>query len=584
MSKKTAKKNKSFRVVQYNKRSLLNVLHYGSYSKKDISYSYLYHYLCNFLKYKRKYGHNVKTMIIEEKYLSESYFKDYKNYFAESFHDYSKFTRRVHFFTEKIRDDKHFERVILCQNGAHTLEDIDILESYIGYTVIKPISSAFLGATFLKPYPPTLKNVNTHRNYNSVVDQKINLFGKRLEIEGCAFQEQDRVVSACATAALWSALYITNRIFSSLILSPSDITKSAGLSSSGNRSFPNNSLQNRQISKALKKAGLVCEIRFNTDDAAIVENQNLKRIIYAYNKIKIPILLGYSYDKEVSLNEKEMPKQDSKLKSIEDKEEKETQHHLVTVLGYKIGDDSKVAELSLKPNSDGLKLKADKIYKLYSHNDQIGPYVRIKLGDNETNEIKAWEIGNIYQEANVISMLIPLIDTIRVKFEDVISSVQEISDIVNDAMFILNEERFLENNGFQWDVHLIKSNDYKEEILNDESIDEQIKSKIAFTSYPKYLWLAKCTMIEYSGKESKLLDVLYDPSDAPTGFCCFQANFFKPIFAYEFIESMKATFEKSANIENDYGGLQILNENHKKFFMDAYRNNEDQFLSNLKEF
>ncbi|MCK8479062.1 hypothetical protein [Psychroserpens algicola] len=587
MSKKK-NKSKGFKVVQYSRENLLDVLFYGSYSKREIQQSYLYEYLCNFLRYRNEFGHNVKTMVIEEKYLSESYFKDFKNYFAESFNNYSKFTKRIHFFCNEIENNKRFEQLIVKNSSALTSDELEILESYIGYTVIKPISSAFLGATFLEPYPPTIDNPNIERHYNSIKEQKINLFGKELSLFGCAFQEQDKVVSACATAALWSALYITNRIFGNSILSPSEITKSAGLSSSGNRTFPNKGLQNRQISKVLKKVGLVSELRYHTHGATIVENQNLKRIIYAYNKMNIPILIGYSNNGEIQFNQSPETELVDELSfsissEVDDNEFELEQHHLVVVLGYKINNkienDSLLSEQD--SNSDGINLKADKIYKLYSHNDQIGPYVRVQLGEKQTNEIIAWEIGNKYQRANVTSVIVPLIDNIRVKFEDVLSSVQEISDIANDAVHILNEVGLFKKDNIEWDVYLTKSNYYKEEILTNSKLTQKMKSKIAFTSYPKYLWLAKCYFLD--DNRTKLLDVIYDPSDSPTGFCCFQANFFNANFAYEFIESMNETFNQSSNMKAIEGGLQVLTENHKKFFEDAYNNNEDQFLDELKK-
>ncbi|WP_323787707.1 hypothetical protein [Psychroserpens sp.] len=585
--------NRPYAVVDYNDDNLLEVLHFGSFSKNDISRSYIYKYLCNFLKYKNRFGHKVKSIVVEKKYLSESYLKDYKHYYAESFNEYSKFTRRLHFFTEKIPNDDYFQNIII--NNSDESEELraSLIYNYIGYIVVKPISSAILGATFLEPYP-ALAGI---RSYSSIRKYPINLFGHKVKREACVFQEQDQVVSACATASLWSALFITNKIFNNPIFSPSQITKSAGLSSTGNRSFPSKGLQNRQIALALKKAGLVTELRYITTGATIVENQNLKRIIYAYNKIGIPILLGYEFETLTNENSlcqdvvnQDIGNLDLDKNNNEDKTIK--QDHLVTVIGYKVNINESVSvekQLSenrdfIEPHNDGLKLCADKIYKLYSHNDQIGPYVRIKIKSNTTNEIVAWEIGNESQDGNVTCLIIPLIKIIRVKYEDVISSVREISFVVDPTIEDMVDSEILDNNKFEWDVYLYKSNQYKKDILNDQTIrSKKIKSKVAFTSYPKYIWLARCFRKDGKGKIQRLFDIIYDSSDAPKGFCCFQSNFFHQKFATRYLIALDISFNKSSKIQIEKGGFQILNENHKAFFKAAHKNKELEFLKKLRQ-
>ena len=555
-----------YSVRKFNKDNLLDSFNYGSYAKKQIEKSYLFYYLYNFLLYKTKYGegHRAETIVIEERYLSASYLRDFKYYYAESFNSYSKFTRRIHFFSKEIKGESHFEKLILDKDL--NVEDKEIFESYLGYVVVKPITNSFIGDTFLEPY----SSLNGLRNYNSIRTNTVNLFGIELEIKGCFFQQQDRVVSACATSALYSALYMTSRLFGNLVYSPSEITKSAGASSSGNRIFPNSGLQNRQMSKAIKKAGLVAEIRYSTNGSKILQNIGLKRIVYAYNKMKLPILLGYSYYNKPNTVELEEKSDDASKENIK------PQNHLVTVVGFK-------AEKKLKmENEETLVFKADAITKFYAHNDQIGPYVKMKtLGDN-SNEIIAFEIDDYKSVGRTNSLIIPLIDSIRIKYEDIYTSIKEINFIVGPTLRYLKSNGKISYERIEWDLHLMTSNEYKKKVLDDKSISDIIRKKVALTSYPRYVWFSRCSYVE-KDKEIKVFDIIYDPTDTPTGFCCFQANFYDTKCSNEIITSLDDFFEKMDKLEPKYR-FETVNENHKKFFNRAILNDEKAFLKELRKF
>lgn len=543
-----------FYIRVFNPENLLEELNYGSYPTERIRDNYIYKYLCKFLNCTTYGGHVAKTMVVEKKYLSESFLHDFKNYYAESFNSYHKFTKRIHFFSETIEDIAHLRSLILSDENDTSLQgkNVDFLEkNYIGYSVIKPIANAFLGATFLKPYD----NLKGLRHYNSVRKMKINFFGRTLEISGCAFQQQDRAVSACATSALWTALYIANNIFKTLSLSPSYITKSAGLSDE-KRLFPNMSLNTEQIVKALSNVGLVAEVRFKEDLNPILTNSQLKRIVYAYNKVRIPILFGYT------LNHSK-------------------ENHLVAIVGFRF-EEGKTDSFN---GIDGLNLVADKIDAFYTHNDQVGPYAKVKLGE-KGYKLLTCNIGNSYLiKAKSKTIIIPLIDSIRVKYEDVVKSVSEISKVLHAAISIKNY--FTKNVldfELEWDIRLERSNDYKHNILNDPTVDKDLKIKVSESSYPRFIWLCsvmKCT-IDPANQEilkEKVFDILYDPTDVPSGFCCLQANYYDLGIIATFIKSLSDFLDEDT--ENEFS---VINKNHLNFFRDASLGEEEYFLDKIRQF
>ncbi|WWL44293.1 hypothetical protein V5O39_26275 [Pseudomonas parakoreensis] len=85
----------------------------------------------------------------------------------------------------------------------------------------------------------------------------MNLFGIKLTIDSIAFQEQDKVVAACATTAIWTALHSSPGRSVKDIKSCSEITTAAlNFVDGSSNGFPNKELTNKQIQRTLDIEGL----------------------------------------------------------------------------------------------------------------------------------------------------------------------------------------------------------------------------------------------------------------------------------------------------------------------------------------
>lgn len=207
----------------------------------------------------------------------------------------------------------------------------------------------------------------------------MNLFGKNLTIESLAYQEQDTVVSACASTAIWNAFHKTAILFQTSLPSPGEITKAAGnLFINSGRTFPNSGLDLTQIGKAIESVGLVSELRIANSEIPYA-----KRFVYAYNKAGIPVLL-FIHIKDLG-------------------------YHLITVAGYSEKDE----EPELKAE---ISLRADRIKTFYAHDDQVGPFARIEL-TNSTALKTAWKDrqGNNI-DGSIYAIIVPLYPKIRISF------------------------------------------------------------------------------------------------------------------------------------------------------------------------
>ncbi|WP_294879073.1 hypothetical protein, partial [Sulfurimonas sp. RIFOXYB12_FULL_35_9] len=111
-----------------------------------------------------------------------------------------------------------------------------------------------------------------------------------MTVSTTAFLEQDKVVSACATSAIWTLLSATPQISVENLPSPSAITKSgAHTQFDGSRTFPTSGMTQSQISRCLKHYGLEPTVISCSEKRLF---NDLKESIYSYLSNDIPILIG----------------------------------------------------------------------------------------------------------------------------------------------------------------------------------------------------------------------------------------------------------------------------------------------------
>lgn len=420
-------------------------------TKKKDHYKY-------FLSYFSDEGIGAKTIVVEREYVSKAYISDYSNYYSTCFQDYQRFCARVHFFNETFDQQKFHDELFK--------EDSDFLQkSYLGYIVVKPLPECVIGATILKTYGHAKDKL---RHYNAIRRYDVNLFGRKLTIDSLAYQEQDTVVSACASTAIWNAFHKTAVVFQTSLPSPSEITKMAGnLYFNSGRTFPNNGLDITQIGKAVESVGLVSEIRIVQSD-----NPFSKHFVYAYSKAGLPVLLFISIGAQG--------------------------YHLITVVGY--------AEKDEEPEKkEEISLRADRIGTFYAHDDQVGPFARIEL-TNSTALKTAWtdETGaNV--GGSIYAIIVPLYPKIRISFDDVFKK----TNLIDAVLYHLDAFKF----ELEWDIFLSDSNKYKRTALADAAYSEALKHRIAFAHYPRYVWVARAYV-----KGILVFEFLFDSTDIARGF------------------------------------------------------------------
>ncbi|SAL78588.1 hypothetical protein AWB67_05293 [Caballeronia terrestris] len=316
-----------FLVCEFGKSTLSNLVKecFGSdfpdiFKKKQVDY--IFRYLSDL---------NANSVLLEFEYVDKDYLEDYSRYYVKRFSSIGHKCARLHFFYWEL-DHRRIDD-LLAEGDSESLTSLQ--QGYLGFMIVKPLPRTFIGKTCLRHYDSINENAAKKaltRRY------QVNLFGIDLYIDSIAFQEQDKVVSACATTSIWSALNALAWRPIRSIPSCSEITTNAiNFIEGSSNSFPNKELSNKQILRALDVEGL----RHHTESLHRVRQDELFETVKCYIDSGLPLILGadvfgVSDDNTLTLKA----------------------GHAVSILGYKIG----VAEQAL-----------------YVHDDRLGPFARARI-------------------------------------------------------------------------------------------------------------------------------------------------------------------------------------------------------------
>ncbi len=387
-----------------------------------------------------------QMFIAEIPYIDHDYLSDYADYYVKCFKEYNKKCMRLHFFKKVFSEESFYSF------NDNILSKAEINDSYLGFTVIKPLPNTIFGRTCLATYESA-----DRRHYTCKRNYDVNLAGIHLNIESVAYQEQDSVVAACATSALWSVFQVTSRIFNHYLPTPVELTKLALENLPlRNRFFPNNGLNLEQLAQAIRKVNLdpLCIEPTNTSD--------LKKAIYAYLQVGIPILMGIEIK---NLN-------DGSIIGL----------HAVSILGY-----------SLKQTKSNFI--SDDIDELYCHDDQVGCFVRMSFKKKNLMISCGWIRGEKEQEALIKCLLVAQYEKIRIEFSHIYEYVYTLRNIFSIFNWGVNK----------WDTALMLSNNLKESIIKEPSLPNEKKKALIIKELPKYIWQAI-----FSIDNKKKISIIFD--------------------------------------------------------------------------
>lgn len=456
---------------------------------------------------------NAKSIVIEGHYVSKDFLHDYASYYALCFEPYPKICKRIHFFNSTFTEEDLNVGLLDTDCGSATLWD-----NYLGFIVVKPIPVTVIGYTVLKTYSSS-QSFN-ERNFWGVRDYIVHFYGREIKLRSLAFQEQDSVLAACATTAIWSMLNKAALDFHTILKSPNQITKDAdNISPDGSRLFPNKGLNLLQICQAIFYSGLVSEVKQpdyllkdnnGNEVGKFVSNRYLKKILSAYSPIGIPIILVIRVPNG-------------------------GQHglHAITVSGFKQN------APNLIPPQNQISWLSDNIEKFYAHDDQWGPFARVTFIDDI--ELKTpWTVFDPQKQSTLVTnIVVAIFPKIRISYEDIEVIVLGLDRILT---FFFNNQNV---GDLVWDIKIDFSENFKKNI-KDSSLDNSQKLSRLRQSLPKYLWIASCYIASH-----KIFEFTFDATDVKNAmigedFISYLPNEITPVVV-AFLNTNKAILQSLFN-------------------------------------
>lgn len=412
-----------------------------------------------------------RTIVIENDYIDHDYLDDFASYYVRCFQPYDRRCKRLHFFSIPLSEETFLQMV--C--GQLSASEVDrICAAYLGFIVARPLPEAIIGRTALVTY----KGGVEPKYFPCSVSYRANLFGIRLKVEGLAFQEQDTVLAACATVALWCSFSGTRKLFGSPAPTPAEITRIANQVVQHTRPIPSHGLNVQQICTAIKSIGLEPEVLH------VNKNTPLRSLLYSYLKLGLPVVLGVSIEGRGG--------------------------HAITLTGYDLSQNLGGAPSAVNVSKDAPLMVGRRISEFYAHDDQIGPYasIQIKATDaamqiNSPNYFEGgWKDSKTGAPLKLVPtvIIIPVYNKVRVTFIDVQQWIARLHSVVLQALDA--------NQNLEWDIYLTTTNKYKKQIKNRLSANPEYLQRQRLKQHPKYIWCAELTV-----NGQLVLEVLSDATD-----------------------------------------------------------------------
>ena len=473
----------AYGIFEYNENNFFAYISYQTNTplsavKQKTQITYLCNYLLDLTSKKIFF-------IYENEYIDKHYIEDYASYYVRCFKNYKKTCSRIHFFeTDKDDVDLNDEFGKALNGDGSFINN----KNYLGYIVIRPIPQTFLAKVCLKPY---YVDKDRQRKYILTKKYKVSLFGIKLSIDTIAFQEQDKIISACATTSLWSFFHAHPKMNLLNLPSSNLITKSAYPENNGlDREFPNSGLSTEMICRSLRAQDFSPEYFEFSDENLVISKKNkmklFKEYIYAYCSSGLPLILGVSVKDFDTLEEKGL--------------------HAVTIVGYSLNKTKKTKS----------SLLSHKLDKIYVNDDRFGPFLRIVLRKGKCEvEVKQNDAVTTHIDFSKEiyipdTLIIGVYHKIRIPYLMIKNTCLLLVELFSEHLVDKKLDSLAELiKVFDWDIHIKENSNLKSDIFKRNISN---KEEYLTKSLPKYIWSATAIFAN-----EEIFELIFDATDIDQG-------------------------------------------------------------------
>ncbi len=433
----------------------------------------------------------VKTIVYEPFYICKDHRNLFSSFYSKKFVTISPYCERLHFFNDSISDLHHLK----CYPEEYC-------ESYMGYSVIRPIYNRCLGRTVIDPYKIGKK---LERGYFLLRTKFYpHISGNIFPVYGFPYISQDTEATVCAHSSLWGICrYLSQRYSAYKEIYPFDLVNMTDTTLG--RTSPYRGMTYLDYSKILTEFGtypLIIRLRTMDTDT----NPDKFKELFTYIESGFPIIASFG-------------------------------GHAVTIIGHTYDPNKPVkAEDGFIDNSSFLK-------HFIVIDDNIFPYQKLGFKDDAEN------YGQFYPEQNysiqsIISAVCPLTEKVYLLssharkcainvFKSIISENKSFSDEYVTRLFITSSNAFIRKKLLQsvdfdkniiddinyfvsnislphfiWVMEFSNTSNYKNKKVTAEIVIDATSSKLEDT---KYIYARLGNVIYFNGQSEKILQ-------APTTF------------------------------------------------------------------
>lgn len=402
-----------------------------------------------------------RTILVQDHYLDRWYADAFSKLYGRAYRDYPRTCIRLHFFADRLVEDD----LLPAQSSEEETRRVNMLQSsYLGYCVLQPSDPDTVGRTLLPPV-----HTDFPKRLSTVATSGATLFGARLEVDGTAFMEQDRRVSACATVAIWMSHMAQYRQFRLRPYSPTQITELAHetLRPAG-RAIPSGGLNVAQMSWALSGMGHEPQV-YELEDMPLTY---VRAILTTYLRSSLPVILVVVLD----------PPQAG--------------WHALTTLGYSHG----TGPTSLP--RPGVVDASEWVDRFVIHDDQRGPYRLLRLtGSYATirgTELPQFELlagyapdpQEVLATGAVRTAIVPLPEGAYMTAERAIlkshSCLEGLRRLASSGGFALDLPQDMVSR-----TYLIASSDLRKSLSPEAGLSRELAIRYRFQTMPFALWVTE---------------------------------------------------------------------------------------------
>lgn len=362
-------------------------------------------YLISYLEHPEA---GAKTLVVEYPYVDRHYLEEYSGYYATSLRPPSAKAARLHLFATAF-DDDGLDRLIERAAEDYEAGVAELQEGYLGYVVVRPLPSAPVGRTVLRPYAPSDKR----RCFEpAATKHHVHLLGLTLTVAGLPFQQQEQAVGACATTAIWSALARVTRADGARAVTPLAVTAAAtGVSAPGRTPDSRSGLDLQQTVRAIRHFGYMPYVPKILPGAEA--RAKLQMLIKCYVRSGIPVMLR-------------LQEQDGPL-------------HMVTISGYRESDEYLSAP-DIKIPVGRLHLRSCGLSRIYVHDDRFGPYARMVFDKAPKKSLPVVKLSpyrpgfeEFEQPYRIWEAVVPLYPKLRLNSNDLLNFAVELLPLMREV-------------------------------------------------------------------------------------------------------------------------------------------------------